>query len=94
MFATVGRERVIRGCDKGRWAAGGEKGWRAEARRKESGKVGQGHDGRTAARREGIFAGRKEESASGVGGRVEVGVWIVGRDKMHGAALCCTALAP
>lgn len=76
-----------------RWAAGGERAWRAEARRKESGKVGQGHDGRTAAkgrnlrwRKRGVGGWGVRESRSGRMDR--------GRDKMHGAALCCTALAP
>lgn len=82
---------MIRGCDKGRkryrearWAAGGERagGLKREEKNREK-LVRATTAGRQ--RREGIFAGRKEESASGVGGRVEVGVWIVDGTR-------CTAL--
>lgn len=45
---SVAVTRGRKGTARDRWAAGGERDWRAEAKRKESGKVGQGHDGRTA----------------------------------------------
>lgn len=73
-----------KGTARDRWAAGGERagGLKREEKNREK-LVRATTAGRQ--RREGIFAGRKEESASGVGGRVEVGVWIVDGTR-------CTAL--
>lgn len=95
-FATVGRERGIRRCDKGRERYRETGGRPAERRagglkREEKNReklVRATTAGRQ--RREGIFAGGKEESAGGVGGRVEVGVWIV--DGTGCTARRCAAL--
>lgn len=73
------RARQVGGRRREGWRAGGLK--REEKNREKL--VRATTAGRQ--RREGIFAGRKEESASGVGGKVEVGVWIVDGTR-------CTAL--
>lgn len=86
-----GSVAVTRGgkVPRDRWAAGGERagGLKREEKNREK-LVRATTVGRQ--RREGIFAGRKEESAGGVGGRVEVGVWIV--DGTGCTALRCAAL--